>query len=324
MAQVVHPDQTCGVPGRMCGMNLALVRDTLAWAEQQGVPLALLSLDQEKAFDRVSTRADSWGKRDLSLTGRVVAANSDMLADLNHLACVFPIPFMIGKRMERMLFTFIWGGSASLKKDKTFLLFFSYTCIPLRIMVMYVAFLAKLVGGVEGHMASLFAKFWIGFAMRTVIPWRGTSPWSTDHPWHYQKVAEFIHGQPWCLVDGIVKLYRRWRDCWAAQSGETLPRVPGVEWAALQPTWLDKASKDLHWLGALGRLPVRERLYRHSISRTPLCPVGCGGGETVEHTLWSCPIAAQLWKRVSEWWSAEGEAGINRDLVLYGSGLKRM
>ncbi|GAA6068871.1 uncharacterized protein LOC115161469, partial [Tachysurus ichikawai] len=154
------------------------------------------------------------------------------------------------------------------------------------------------------------------------------SPWSTNRPWHYKKAAEFIHGQPWCLVDGIVldhrKLYRRWRDCWAAQSGETLPRAPGVEWAALQPTWLDGASKDLHWLGALGRLPVRERLYRHGISRTPLCPVGCGGEETVEHALWLCPVAACLWKRVSEWWSAEGEAGINRDLVLYGSGLKRM
>ncbi|KAK3518288.1 hypothetical protein QTP86_003217 [Hemibagrus guttatus] len=54
MARVVHPDQTCGVPGRMCGMNLALVRDALAWADQRRVPLALLGLDQEKAFDRVS------------------------------------------------------------------------------------------------------------------------------------------------------------------------------------------------------------------------------------------------------------------------------
>ncbi|GAA6111046.1 uncharacterized [Tachysurus ichikawai] len=82
------------------------------------------------------------------------------------------------------------------------------------------AFLAKLVGGAEGHMASLFSKFWISFALRTVIPWRGASPWSTDHPWHYQK-AEFICGQPWCLLH------------WAAQSGETLPRPPGVEGAAL-------------------------------------------------------------------------------------------
>lgn len=30
MALVVHPDKTCGVPGDMCGMNLALIRDALA------------------------------------------------------------------------------------------------------------------------------------------------------------------------------------------------------------------------------------------------------------------------------------------------------
>ncbi|GAA6073389.1 uncharacterized [Tachysurus ichikawai] len=91
-------------------------------------------------------------KRNLSLTGRVVVANLDLLAGLNYLACVFPISFV------------------------------------------------------------------------------------TDRLWHYQK-AEFIRGQPWCLLHGIVldhrKLYRRWRDCWAAQSGETLPRPPGVEGAAL-------------------------------------------------------------------------------------------
>ncbi|KAK3505758.1 hypothetical protein QTP70_004108 [Hemibagrus guttatus] len=132
-------------------------------------------------------------------------------------------------------------------------------CIPLKTMAMPVAFLTKLVRGTEGHMASLFARFWIGFALRAVIPLKGTSPWSIDRPWHYQKVTEFIRGHPWCLVDGLVldhrKLYKRWRDCWAAQSGQTHPQMPGVEWAAMQPTWLDGASKDLHWLGALRRLP---------------------------------------------------------------------
>ncbi|KAK3566630.1 hypothetical protein QTP86_001689 [Hemibagrus guttatus] len=447
MARVVHPDQTCGVPGRMCGMNLALVRDALAWADQRRVPLALLRLDQEKAFDRVShaflfallrrmgfgpgfvamvrllyagavsrvivnghcsglieqrggglhipgaggtrakvsvyaddatlflgrdedfravsgimeafsdatgarinrkdsaqknwgialsklkARAESWCKRDLSLTGRVVAACSDLLAGLNHLALVFPIPFVTGRRLERALFTFIWGGRSEQVSRTTMCTEREkggrgVACIPLKTMAMHVAFLTKLVRGTEGHMASLFARFWIGFALRAVIPWKGTSPWSTDRPWHYQKVAEFIRGHPWCLVDGLVldhrKLYKRWRDCWAAQSGQTHPQMPGVEWAAMQPTWLDGASKDLHWLGALRRLPVRERLYRHGISPTPLCPIGCGGEETVEHALWSCPVAARFWRRVSEWWSAEEGAGIDRDLVLYGRGLKRM
>lgn len=51
---VVQPDQTCGVSGRSGGLNLALVRDILSWTEQRQLPLAILSLDQEKAFDRVS------------------------------------------------------------------------------------------------------------------------------------------------------------------------------------------------------------------------------------------------------------------------------
>lgn len=54
MGAVVHMDQTCGVQGRSCHMNLALIRDTISWVEQRSLPLAILSVDQEKAFDRIS------------------------------------------------------------------------------------------------------------------------------------------------------------------------------------------------------------------------------------------------------------------------------
>ena len=53
---VVSPDQTCGVPGRFIGENVALLRDVVNYAESSGTPVAILSLDQEKAFDRVD-----WG-----------------------------------------------------------------------------------------------------------------------------------------------------------------------------------------------------------------------------------------------------------------------
>ncbi|KAK3519614.1 hypothetical protein QTP86_020693, partial [Hemibagrus guttatus] len=319
MARVVHPDQTCGVPGRMCGMNLALVRDTLAWADQCRVPLALLSLDQEKAFDRgrvsrvivnghcsglieqrggvrqgcplspllyvlyleplaerlrrepafqglhipgtggtrakvsvyaddatlflgrdedfravsgileafsdatgarinrsksavlyagawagrldvpggfalcqdglkilgvvfwredsaqknwdialskLKARAESWCKRDLSLTGRVVAACSDLLAGLNHLALVFPIPFVTGRRLERALFMFIWGGGVSRSPAQR--------C-------------ARSVRKGEGEWRVSPLRPWPhGVTVRKVLdrlcvagsdPWKGTSPW---------------------------------------------------------------------------------------------------------------------------------------------------
>ncbi|KAK1803186.1 hypothetical protein P4O66_021703, partial [Electrophorus voltai] len=56
MSLLVHSDQTCGVPGRLATWNLHLIRDAISWVEDRNVPLALVSLDQEKAFERVDHR----------------------------------------------------------------------------------------------------------------------------------------------------------------------------------------------------------------------------------------------------------------------------
>lgn len=53
---VVSPDQTCGVPGRYIGENVALLRDVVDFASEKDLPVAILSLDQEKAFDRVDSQ----------------------------------------------------------------------------------------------------------------------------------------------------------------------------------------------------------------------------------------------------------------------------
>ena len=50
---VVDKDQTCGVPGRYIGENVALLHDVFYYCTSFDVPAAVLSLDQEKAFDRV-------------------------------------------------------------------------------------------------------------------------------------------------------------------------------------------------------------------------------------------------------------------------------
>ena len=51
---IVAPDQTCGVVGRQLFWNLLLVRDAISWSRDRGLPMMLVGLDQEKAFDRVS------------------------------------------------------------------------------------------------------------------------------------------------------------------------------------------------------------------------------------------------------------------------------
>ncbi|CAM2103784.1 unnamed protein product [Caretta caretta] len=53
LVDMVHPDQTYTVPGCIIFDNLYLVRDLLELGCRDGLSFALLSLDQEKAFDRV-------------------------------------------------------------------------------------------------------------------------------------------------------------------------------------------------------------------------------------------------------------------------------
>ena len=50
---VVSMNQTCGVPGRLIGENVALLRDIVNYATFSNVPAAVFSLHQKKAFDRV-------------------------------------------------------------------------------------------------------------------------------------------------------------------------------------------------------------------------------------------------------------------------------
>lgn len=53
IGSVVGSDQTCGVPGRTISENLTLICDLIDYADHADMPLAILSMDQEKAFDRV-------------------------------------------------------------------------------------------------------------------------------------------------------------------------------------------------------------------------------------------------------------------------------
>lgn len=51
--QVVHADQSYCIPGRSIGNNVALIRDYLDVSNLSGLNFGLISLDQEKTFDRV-------------------------------------------------------------------------------------------------------------------------------------------------------------------------------------------------------------------------------------------------------------------------------
>ena len=53
IGSVVAEDQTYCVPGRSIHDNVSLIRDIIDYANENGVPLAVINLDQKKAFDNV-------------------------------------------------------------------------------------------------------------------------------------------------------------------------------------------------------------------------------------------------------------------------------
>ena len=53
LASVIHTDPACGVPGRNSAENVRLLHEIVAYANAKGTGGAVISLDQEKAFDRV-------------------------------------------------------------------------------------------------------------------------------------------------------------------------------------------------------------------------------------------------------------------------------
>ena len=53
MTEVVHADQTYCVPGRLISDNITLIRHVLDVSGSLGLGTGLISIDQEKAFDRV-------------------------------------------------------------------------------------------------------------------------------------------------------------------------------------------------------------------------------------------------------------------------------
>ena len=54
LSVILSEDQTCGVPVRGTYENLFLLRDTIDYIDHKQLSAALISLDQEKAFDHVN------------------------------------------------------------------------------------------------------------------------------------------------------------------------------------------------------------------------------------------------------------------------------
>ncbi|KAK2878096.1 hypothetical protein Q8A73_017087 [Channa argus] len=221
------------------------------------------TVNWEGRFQRVKSRLALWKARKLTLLGKVLVLKADMLSSVLHLAYVFPLPVAIRRPLARTIFDFLWGGR--------------YEWVALGRMM---SALLRDMASEVGHPASIGMKYFFLYAARGILNWSNVGPRSEQLPWHYALVAKWLRAHPKALEDGIWKQQR------------VLYRVA---------VGLINGQKDLNWACLHRTLPVRDKIHRHGLGRSPLCPrPSCGAGETAYHVMWECSFTRQLWAKAKK------------------------
>ncbi|KAK2877428.1 hypothetical protein Q8A73_018947 [Channa argus] len=213
---------------------------------------------------------------------------ADMLSSVLHLAYVFPLPVAIRRPLARTIFDFLWGGRYEWVARGRMMSGLAeggrdVPDLPLKLDTVFVASLLQDMASEVGHPASL-------------------GPRSEQLPWHYAWVAKWLRAHPKALEDGIWKQQRvLYRVVRGKVNPSPLLGVPSSVTVGVQAVGQTNGLKDLNWACLHRTLPVRDKIHRHGLGRSPLCPrPSCGAGETAYHVMWECSFTRQLWAKAKK------------------------
>ncbi|XP_071729150.1 uncharacterized protein [Rutidosis leptorrhynchoides] len=110
---------------------------------------------------------------------------------------------------------------------------------------------------------------------------------------------QLTEGKKDCSVKDILYTVK---DCSVLVDKVILPRaVNSIE--SLRNGLVPKKVEVFIWRARLGRIPVRFELDKRGIDLNSVrCPICDGDIETVEHILFSCQVAKDIWAKVLKWW----------------------
>ncbi|KAK2873846.1 hypothetical protein Q8A73_024358 [Channa argus] len=270
-------------------------------------PMNSSTVNWEGRFQRVKSRLALWKARKLTLLGKVLVLKADMLSSVLHLAYVFPLPVAIRRPLARTIFDFQRGGRyewVALGRMMSGLAEGGRDVpdLPLKLDTIFVASLLQDMASEVGHPAGIGMKYLFLYAARGILNWSNVGPRSEQLPWHYAWVAKLLRAHPEALEDGI---WKQQRVLYRVVRGKVNPSpvlgVPSSVWVGVQAVGLSNEQKDLNWACLHRTLPVRDKIHRHGLGRSPLCPrPSCGAGETAYHVMWECSFTSQLWAKAKK------------------------
>ncbi|KAK2872021.1 hypothetical protein Q8A73_024578, partial [Channa argus] len=203
---------------------------------------------------------------------------------------VFPLPVAIRRPLARTIFNFLWGGRYEWVARGRMMSGLAeggrdVPDLPLKLDTIFVASLLQDMASEVGHPASLGMKYFFLYAARGILNWSNVGPRSEQLPWHYAWVAKWLRAHPEALEDGIWKQQRvLYRVVRGKVNPSPLLGVPSSVTVGVQAVGQSNGLKDLNWAFLHRTLPVRDKIHRHGLGRSPLCPrPSCGAGETAYH-----------------------------------------
>ncbi|KAK2912192.1 hypothetical protein Q8A73_006305 [Channa argus] len=220
---------------------------------------------------------------------------------------VFPLPVAIRRPLARTIFDFLWGGRYEWVARGSMMSGLAeggrdVPDLPLKLDTIFVASLLQDMASEVGHPASLGMKYFFLYVARGILNWSNVGPRSEQLPWHYAWVAKWLRAHPEALEDGIWKQQRvLYRVVRGKVNLSPVLGVPSSVWVGVQAVGLSNGLKDLNWACLHRTLPVRDKIHRHGLGRSPLCPrPSCGAGETAYHVMWEFSFARQLWAKAKK------------------------
>ncbi|KAG7487320.1 hypothetical protein MATL_G00021900 [Megalops atlanticus] len=262
-------------------------------------------LNWRERLGAASRKLALWKARSLSFKGKVLALKVGVLPSLLYLAQVYPMPASMRKGLVRSVFDLVWGGKYEYIARRVMYMDVreggrDVPNLPLKLDCLFFSNLCQGLVSPVLHPFHHFRRLWFSFPMRRLVTdWSNAGPKAEQLPWHYRMAVRFIARIPPQTSNAALLKHRT---LYAEMRTEPGTRaVVGIDnevWERVQPKALDHRLQDLNWLCVHSRLPVRDVLYRHKLTRHPFCPhPTCMGEETLSHAFWDCGFAKEVWTR---------------------------
>lgn len=282
-----------------------------------------------EAITKVQNKICSWKGRTLTTAGKVLITKAILYPILAYIGKIYPPDQKMEKKINKVIFSFIWGGGQERVKRLTM-----FKCpenggrdVPNIPVMVRVQSLAYTVSNIQtmAKKSSFFNKFYFTTTLRPLglCALDHTIPYSWDPPKHYRVLRETLHAFFKNKTDNNWTFKTLKTAINQLETPIVLEHPPNFDnkiiWKNVNNPNLSNKHKDIAWMAAVCCLPTRVFMFRRGLAQRETCPYGCPTRENETHVLWECRVAKDTWLVTSPLLQRlTGPAAMTLQDVFYG------